>query len=130
MPILLLLIFSVWIRVRRFFGWVPPGGQTQSGVSPIAFYNRLETAAAQADLSRESSQTPREFAEELVGWLRNMAVGNEDIDALKSLIDAFYESRFGGRLLDSDESEAIEHALLRLEQAFAPEKAAVATRHV
>ena len=65
------------------------------------------------------SQTHREFAV-IAGTKIAKSIGNPKLAVVPVMItEAFYQIRFGGTALDSSQSEAVERALERLEQAVA-----------
>lgn len=93
-------------------------------ISSVEFYNRLEKLAAARQLWRDDSQTPQEFAVTIAEYLQQMHEGNgaaaAAVESLQQIIRLFYDTRFGGRPLDSAEADAIEKALDDVSTALQP----------
>lgn len=88
----------------------------------VDFYERLEAILEGAGLRREPHQTQREFILTAAARLQAEPPEEEPPFAwtrlLPEVVDSFYAVRFGAHTLDNQESEAIEHALQRLERAL------------
>ena len=138
---LLLLAYRVLSSLWGRLAWPRRVAQQRRSRSRVRvdFYERLERILKKCGLQREPQQTQREFvvvaARHLIAR-QNAAVrgdskqlaGERPVESaengqwaelLGEVVDRFYEVRFGAGTLDKLESEAIEHALTRLEQALA-----------
>ena len=87
----------------------------------VAFYERFRRICRKAGLSRKTSQTPREFAVEVKGRLRNVLVGEWDGFPV-SLVDAYYDVRYGGRQLSAETIAGLEQQLNRFESLLSDPK--------
>lgn len=90
------------------------GGQKRH----VEFYERLERLLARHALVRLAAQTPREFALVIGGQLSEDPTTRPAAGLARQIVDQFYRVRFGGATLDSDEAEAVEHALASLGEAL------------
>ncbi len=84
----------------------------------VEFYERLEQLLARLGIQRSPAQTQREFAASAA--LRLAAIGPHAQPLARlpgEIVEAYYRVRFGASTLDSQQTEAIEHALSRLAQA-------------
>lgn len=84
------------------------------------FHRRLEKALAQRGWLRAPGQTALEFAVAAGGELAETVDCRRFAPLPRRVVEALYRVRFGGRSLDSAESEAVEHALVELEQGLEP----------
>lgn len=83
----------------------------------VAFYRRLEALLARRGLTRAAWQTQREFARE-AGPKLATALGRPQLSDLPAhVVEAFYQVRFGQRLLDEHQTLAVEQAIAELERA-------------
>jgi transglutaminase-like putative cysteine protease len=83
------------------------------------FHRRLEKALAQRGLTRSPGQTALEFAVAAGGELAESVECRRYAPLPRRVVEALYRVRFGGRSLDPTEAEAVEHALVDLEQGLA-----------
>jgi hypothetical protein len=74
----------------------------------------LENLLARQGLVRPAGQTPREFALSAGVRLSRRAGPGEWAVWPLTVVDAFYQVRFGGRPLDKAQTQAVEHALAKL----------------
>jgi hypothetical protein len=119
-----LALLYVAYRVARF-GLRPArtclARRRRRGAGPqrilVAFYRRLETLLARRGLARLASQTHREFAAEAGRQIAESAGQPNLADLPAEIAEAFYQVRFGGVALDGHQTESVERALGRLEQA-------------
>ncbi len=81
----------------------------------VAFYERFRRICAAAGWTRKASQTPKEFALEVRRRLRELFPQAEEKDFPLLLIEAYYEVRYGGRLLGSESLDRLEQELTRFE---------------
>ncbi|MBN2294729.1 MAG: DUF3488 domain-containing protein [Pirellulales bacterium] len=81
----------------------------------VQFYRRLGSILAKHGLSREESQTPREFARSAGETLAKNSENTDLATLPEMVVEAFYMVRFGHVSLDKNRRDAIEHALARLE---------------
>jgi transglutaminase-like putative cysteine protease len=86
---------------------------------PVEFYRRLERLLGSAGLLRPSELTPREFAALAHARLAEQPATRGLALLPRQVAESFYRVRFGGRLLDSRETQAVEQALTALERALA-----------
>ena len=71
------------------------------------------------NLQRSAGQTQREYAEAAGGVLADAPKLQSVAGVPRRVAGAFYQVRFGGRALDSAQSEAVEQSLNDLESALA-----------
>jgi transglutaminase-like putative cysteine protease len=84
----------------------------------VEFYQRLEHLLGQLGIRRLPAQTQREFASAASHQLAALGPQTAPVASLPGeIVEAFYRVRFGASTLDSQQTEAIEHALSRLAQA-------------
>ncbi|MEX0977596.1 MAG: transglutaminaseTgpA domain-containing protein [Pirellulales bacterium] len=102
------------VRVMLDRGWLGQGRRTQTP-PVLEIYRRLETALARVGLAREPTQTAHEFALVAGGELAERVEYRRVAHLPRRIVDSFYRVRFGGRALDNQEAEAVEHALTELE---------------
>jgi hypothetical protein len=110
-----------WVT-RRVLSWRRrrAASAERRGVAKVEFYRRLENLLAQHQLVRSASQTQREFALVSGGQLAE-SPETKGVAALpRHIVEAYYKVRFGGRPLDSAESQAVEQALSELAAALSP----------
>ncbi len=79
-------------------------------------YCRLERALARRGLVRLAGQTPFEFAQFAGGDLTESAEHVPLAALPRRVVEAFYRIRFGARLLEHSEANAVEQALRTLEE--------------
>jgi hypothetical protein len=80
----------------------------------VEFYRRLETLLAARGLVRKATETQREFARWAGAKLAALS-GKSSLALLPLRVaDAFYRVRFGRLPLDSDQQQAVEHALAQI----------------
>jgi hypothetical protein len=105
------------MRAMRDRGWF---GNPRRGHRPpvLEMYRRLETVLARVGLAREPAQTAHEFALAAGGELAERVEYHRVAHLPRRIVDSFYRVRFGGRALDNQEAEAVEHALSELELAL------------
>ncbi len=101
-------------RIRRRFD-----DDREHGVQPIEFYRRLETTLRRHKIQREPNQTQREFARIVGAQLADDVATRAVAGVPGQVVGAFYRVRFGQATLDRSEADAVEHALLILENALA-----------
>jgi len=93
------------------------GGKSGNDARQIAFYRRLETLLSRHGLTRPASQTQREFARES-GTTIAASTGKVEIaDLPLTIVEAFYQVRFGGTSLAGDHAAAIDRALEQIKRA-------------
>ncbi len=106
--------FLVWgfgLRLGR-----PRRARAGAARPPVRFYRRLEALVARHGLSRSHSQTQREFAREAGARFEQLTGDPEYVHLPARVAEAFYQIRFGGRVLDGRQIAAVDAALSRLEQ--------------
>ncbi len=90
----------------------------------IEFYKRFLKLCARDQLSRRAAQTPLEFAADVRTHWSQRLDPSQLTDVPTSLIQRFYELRFGDGSLSKSEAEEIDQVLSRVERAlFSPERA-------
>ena len=89
------------------------GGQTH-----VEFYRRLERLLSGMELNRTAGQTQREYAEAAGGALADAPNLQSVAGVPRRVASAFYQVRFGGRALDSSQTQAVEQSLNDLETAL------------
>jgi hypothetical protein len=105
--------------LRKMFGrWLGTAARNE-GPPVLEMYRRLESVLAQQGLARQPSQTAFEFAVVAGGELAGHAQHRRVAHLPRRIVELFYRVRFGGSTLDSQEAEAVEHALAELELALA-----------
>lgn len=107
----------VWqlVRLRARLWWVrlrPPGPNT------VAFYRRLELLLARRGQLRSPGETPREFVVRAASEWTSGTSRAEIVDLSGLVVDAYYQVRYGHHPLDTDEQQAVEHALQALDQVI------------
>jgi len=124
--VVMLLLVSLYRGVswltRRVLSWRRrrAASAERRGVAKVEFYRRLENILAQHQLVRSTCQTQREFALVSGGQLAE-SPETKGVAALpRHIVEAYYKVRFGGRPLDSAESQAVEQALSELAAALSP----------
>ena len=110
-----------WLLVRfgrRLWAYCPGSRRRRARRTvQVEFYRRLENLLARRGLVRVPGQTQREFAA-VAGVRLAMTTGEHRMADLPALVaDAFYLVRFGGKPLDSLQSQAVEHALAEMASA-------------
>lgn len=127
----LVAIVLCWIMVGiwRFTSWViarQRGRRRQHDDAEAArgqqveFYRRLKALLRRHQMERGSTQTPREFAVAAGGRLADEPQHVPAASLPRKVVEAFYRVRFGGHVLDKQETEAVEQALLELESVLEP----------
>jgi len=113
------------IRVARVLvAWYRARHGKQARTSPgqraenVAFYHRLEHLLALHGLRRGEGQTPRELATVAGGELAESPSLRSAASLPRKIVDAYYRVRYGDHPLDSQETEAVEHALDELQSAL------------
>jgi protein-glutamine gamma-glutamyltransferase len=106
------------MRNRLAAGAAPGFGQA-GGCRTIEaeFYRRWEAVVRRWGLEREPAQTHREFARQAGARLAESAGQPQLRDAALCVADAFYQIRFGGDLLDDQQSVVVDDALSQLRLA-------------
>lgn len=111
--LLALVLQRLWRHV------VEPTARAVLARSPThEFHRRLEKALAQRGWVRAPGQTALEFAVAAGGELAESVECRRFAPLPRRVVEALYRVRFGGRSLDSSEAEAVEHALVELEQGL------------
>jgi len=119
------LLVALWRLVRFSYGaagrWIRRGHRAVTRRrAEVEFYRRLEAILAHARLARSVGQTQREFAGRVQAMLQAAGPTARAVaDVPPRVVEAFYRVRFGGRHLDKRQTEAVEHALDRLEAVLA-----------
>ncbi len=111
------LRLSVGWFVRRIRGTRPRTGDQRN--SHVEFYRRLENTLQRHHMQRPRNQTQREFAEIVGSRLADHSATQAVAGVPGHVAGAFYRVRFGQTTLDNSEADAVEHALIRLENALA-----------
>lgn len=108
------LLWRRWWGARRW-----NGGRARRGAgASVEFYRRLEAMLARAGLIRSPASTQLQFAEE-AGVQLAEKLSDRELAALPVLVaEAFYQVRFGGAALDKSQSQTVEQALSRLDNAL------------
>jgi hypothetical protein len=119
------ILYGIYRLVRRLIAWFrrmrgeslehSAGRQMAS----VEFYRRLEHLLARHAWVRPRFQTQREFATSVGGLLADDPQTQQFVPVPRSIVDAFYRVRFGGRTLDKREAEGVEQALNHLETGLA-----------
>jgi hypothetical protein len=110
------LAYVAWGLIQRFRSrYFDPRGLART----VAFYERFRQICSQAGFSRKSSQTPREFGVEIGHEFRNLLPASEWETFPLSLIDAYYDVRYGGRNLSPEILEQLGIQLARFESLLA-----------
>lgn len=112
-------VISQWPRIGSWFTRRKRAAPARRA-PVIEFYRRLETLLARAQLTRESTQTQREFAALASGVLRDRTLSDEAAAAPLLVAEFFYRVRFGGHELSPSEAERVTRSLAALETALAP----------
>ncbi|MHB8951567.1 MAG: transglutaminase TgpA family protein [Pirellulaceae bacterium] len=104
------LVPYVWPFLARA---VPPRRSARPGVRrrSVAFYQRLESILAMVGLQRGPGQTQREFARLAAQRLGGTADDASAVAILETVVQAFYQVRFGHAMFDAQQ-EADIHAQL------------------
>ena len=106
------LVRALWRIFQRFRArFLDPLGIGRT----IAFYERFRRDCSKAGLDRKPSQTPKEFAFEVRGHF-NSAFDAADWGHFPlSLVDAYYDVRYGARELSEQTLAVLENQLARFE---------------
>lgn len=91
----------------------------EHGIQPIEFYRKLENTLRRHEIRREPNQTQQEFARLVGTQLADDSATRAVAGVPGQVAGAFYRVRFGQATLDRAEADAVEHALLLLENALA-----------
>lgn len=110
-----LIVVPSWLLLRRRRDRAPRSAPVLTRVS---FYARLLELLARVPLRPGRAQTPEEFIAEASGVLHTRLAPLQLSETLQNLVRAFYEVRFGDRVLDRPQSDEIQHDLNRLERAL------------
>lgn len=115
--VLAILIFRLGRSILgRFLGRLWPKNADQAAMTPgIAIYQRLESLLGELGLKRSRNETPREFADRVGIGLKErfQESGLEGIPQL--VVSAFYQIRFGGCDLDTNQLRNMDEKLDVLE---------------
>ncbi len=105
-------------------GWIRGTKRTADDprTSQVEFYRRLENVLQRHEIQRPRNQTQREFALVAGARLADRSVTRAVAGVPGQVAGAFYRVRFGQATLDKSEADAVEHALIRLEQALAADQ--------
>ena len=87
--------------------------QTHAGPR-VAFYDHMESLLARHGWQRATGQTQHEFARDVGGQLADQPRHQSVASLPRRVVDAFYRVRFGGQVLNADESLAVEQSLTAL----------------
>lgn len=111
--VLSLVLRRLWRHV------VAPTARAVLARSPThEFHRRLEKALGQRGWVRKPGQTALEFAVAAGGELAEIVECRRFAPLPRRVVESLYRVRFGARSLDSAEAEAVEHALVELEQGL------------
>ena len=117
------LIWSRNAPGRRIVSWLRRWRANRAGAKRrvVEFYARFEQILARRGLRRPAHQTPSEFADHLA--TAGQAAGHLPASRLigplaAQIVEAFYRVRFGQATLDKEQTDAIEQALARLDEAL------------
>jgi protein-glutamine gamma-glutamyltransferase len=105
--------------------WIVPRLSSQARAARgrrtrVEFYRRFEAILARRGLVRRSSQTQREFALAAAAKIGERVGDGQLAPPALDVVQAFYLVRFGGATLDEPQAEAVEHALVKVEQLVKP----------
>jgi hypothetical protein len=87
----------------------------------VEFYEEFLSLVSAAGFARGENQTQREFAREVEEALGDRLAASELRQFPSELAELFYRVRFGEGRLEPLEVEDLEHRLVRLEGALAPQ---------
>lgn len=99
-----------WRFLSKLAPWLPRRSRHAARRS-VDFYERLERLLARKGVRRPEHQTPRELlstAEQAAPIAEHRALWSK---AAWQIVDAFYQVRFGGVVLDKTQRQQIDHAL-------------------
>jgi hypothetical protein len=118
-----LVIFTLFWAARGLVGALRRLGLVGAGrffddPPVLEMYRRLEAALAKRGLRRHPGQTAHEFAVAAGGDLAESIEHRRLAPLPRRIVEVFYRVRFGGHTLDNLEANAVEHALVELEQAL------------
>jgi hypothetical protein len=110
---------GLWLVLRRRWRLRGRPGRARAGRArtTIGFYRRLEVLLLRHGLTRSAAQTQREFAREAGAKIARSTGQNQLAGLPVQVAECFYHVRFGGARLNRSQSETVEQALRRLEQA-------------
>ena len=117
-----LLVLAYWsgrFLMRSVFARLTGNADsaTRRPRATVAFYRRLENLLRKRGLVRSASRTQHEFAAAAGAHIAK-STGDDQLAALPDrVVEAFYRVRFGGFTLDTQQAQAVEHALHQLQQA-------------
>jgi hypothetical protein len=127
---LVLLIGLVAMGVYRaarvsYARWIVPRLSSQARAARgrrtrVEFYRRFEALLARRGLVRRPSQTQREFALAAAAKIGERVGDRHLAPPALDVVAAFYLVRFGGATLDEPQAEAVEHALVKVQQLVKP----------
>jgi hypothetical protein len=103
-----------WVKLRAYLEKRDQEA-ARKAATLVPFYLRLEALLAGHGHQRPSTQTQREFATSAGGQMAGTSHLREAAPLPRHIVDAFYQVRFGRRALDSQQTQAVEHALAELE---------------
>lgn len=121
----LTLAVLLFRRLLRFLPW--PGSRwhgrrskrsQRPAAASVGFYRRLETLLRSHGMHRPPAQTQREFAMAVGGQLAERPNHATVAEIPRRLVDRFYRVRYGGALLEVEETEEIERSLQQLATAL------------
>ncbi len=121
-----LVLFGVVFRLagrwriigKLVSGWSSVRSKGSRSSTP-SFYERLERVLARRlQLQRETSQTPREFAQRATRELRQVFPQNGLADVPRLVVERYYQVRFGHRPLSDQENQRMEELVSRLDLAL------------
>lgn len=122
-PLLLLLIVVALVvsLIRRFRGkrpwnlrWFVSSPRVGTRLAGTAWFRQFDRLLAAQGLRRLPTQTRREFAL-LAGQRLSLADNAGELQqASQTLVDAYYQVRFGGQTLDPQQQRAVQQALRQL----------------
>ncbi len=112
-----------WLIARWQLGRGLGKGERRAAIE-VPVYRQLEAILARAGHKRGSQQTPREFAFLVGGELSDSADTLAVAGVPRKVAEVFYRVRFGGEVLSSDETLALEQSLQQLRVSLRKRKAA------
>lgn len=121
-------VLTIAFYLLRFVArllWQLFSGQLRKGAlrrgPKVEFYRRLESILAKHGFRRHAQQTPGEFAVAVGNQLRGMAGDSDDktlAEIPAKVVELFYQVRFGGDRLDTDDMQRLENWLGTLQRSL------------
>jgi hypothetical protein len=105
-----LVLLPIPAILRSWFGRDRPS-RARKAKSPIDFYHKLEQLLERHGFRRGSGQTPGEFVAAIETSWRDDQARRSGSESFRALVDAYYQVRYGGRVISAHDRRALDEAL-------------------